>query len=69
MVEGAFDRYGNPWKSVQHVVRMPPQVVCKFEPFGKAACITAGLTAWPSWWARLWFRVFFGWRFRYAKSP
>ena len=40
----------------------PP--VCYFHPFGPQAKVVYTLFAWPSMWARVWFFVFFGWRFK-----
>ena len=37
--------------------------VCKCQPFGIQNNFWITLEAWPGWWARIWFRMLFGWRF------
>ena len=54
--------------SVPNTFFTTPPAVCEFYPFGEKARIVVSLTAWPSWWARLWFFVFFGWRFKAIKK-
>ena len=48
---------------------VPRQNVCTLAPFNDdPPVIEISLYQWPSLWARFWFRVFFGWKFRPVKE-
>ena len=50
------------YKSDMYIVT-DATVVCSFQPFNSLDFVVR-LTVWPTLWQRLWFWVFFNWKFK-----
>lgn len=44
-----------------------PQYVCELRPFGEDNDFVLNLVSRPNLWKRLWFYLFFGWKFKNIK--